>query len=64
MLANIGQYSKFIVAVLGAISTGVTTFGHNSPLTSTIVAAIAAVVVYLVPNAPKTTSIVIKPPMS
>jgi hypothetical protein len=53
MFNNIGQYSKFIVAVLGAISTGVTTFGHNSPMTSTVVAAIAAVVVWLVPNQPK-----------
>jgi hypothetical protein len=50
MFKNIGQYSKFIVAVLGAVGVGITTFGHNAPWTTTALSVIAAVSVYLVPN--------------
>lgn len=50
MFKNVGQYSKFVVAVLGAVGVGVTTFGHNAPWVATVLAVVSAVATYLVPN--------------
>lgn len=52
-LSSIGQYNKFIVAVLGAIAVGITTFGGSGATVSTVLSAISAISVWLVPNAAK-----------
>jgi hypothetical protein len=49
-LLKLAQYSKFIIAALGALSVGLTTFGHGQPWIATTLAVISAVSVYLVPN--------------
>lgn len=51
MFKTVGQYSKFIVAVLGAVAVGLTTFAHGAPWAATLISAISAISVYLVPNA-------------
>jgi asparagine N-glycosylation enzyme membrane subunit Stt3 len=49
-LNNIGKYNKFITALLTAVSVGVTTFAHTAAWAPTVLAAIGAITVYLVPN--------------
>ena len=53
---SVAKYSKFIVAVLGAVSVGLTTFEHGQPWVATVLSGISAVLVYLVPNASKVTT--------
>ena len=53
---NIAQYAKFIVAVLGAISVAITTFAHTAAWAPTALSIIAAISVYLIPNAQKATA--------
>jgi hypothetical protein len=50
LLTKLARYNKFIVAVLGAISVGLTTFGHGQPWIATLLSAISAISVYFVPN--------------
>jgi uncharacterized membrane protein YjjP (DUF1212 family) len=47
------QYNKFIVAILGAVSAGLTTWANGAHWADTLIAGITAILVYLVPNAPK-----------
>jgi len=49
-ITAITKYNKFIVAVLGAVSVGLTSFEHGQPWVATVLSAISAVLVYLVPN--------------
>lgn len=51
---NVGQYSKFIVALFGAVVTSLTTYyGGNPPhWLSLVISAATAATVYLVPNLP------------
>lgn len=50
---NINAYLKFIVALLGAAGTALTgIWPTGAHWTATIVAAITAILVYLVPNTP------------
>jgi hypothetical protein len=51
LLLNVGKYNKFIVAVLTAVSVGVTTFSGTAAWAPTVLAGIGAIVTYLVPNA-------------
>jgi hypothetical protein len=50
LFTMLARYNKFIVAVLGAVSVGLTTFGHGQPWVTTVLSVISAVLVYLVPN--------------
>jgi hypothetical protein len=52
-LSDTGKASKFIVAVLGTISAGLTTYYHGSPKSNwvpIVVEGITALGVYLIPN--------------
>lgn len=49
-ITAITKYNKFIVAVLGAVSVGLTSFQHGQPWVATVLSGISAVLVYLVPN--------------
>lgn len=51
---SVGQYSKFIVALFGALVTGLTSYYAGSPphWLSLVVALGTAVTVFLVPNQP------------
>jgi len=51
MIQSIGQYSKFIVSILGTAAVAITTFGHNASWAPVVLSAISAISVYLVPNA-------------
>jgi phosphate/sulfate permease len=51
----IAKYNKFIVAVLGAVSVGLTSFEHGQPWVATVLGGISAVLVYLVPNKQQST---------
>lgn len=50
MLKNAGQYSKFVVSVLGTVAVALTTFAHNATWVPVVLSAISAISVYLVPN--------------
>lgn len=50
MLANVGKYSKFIVAILGALSSSLQIAYGGEKWVAIVVAVAAAVSVYLVPN--------------
>jgi hypothetical protein len=50
------QYNKFIVALLGTISAGLTTWANGAHWANTIIAGITALLVYLIPNVPKPTT--------
>jgi hypothetical protein len=56
LIKAITKYNKFIVAVLGAVSVGLTSFEHGQPWVATVLSGISAVLVYLVPNASKVTT--------
>lgn len=47
-----GSASKFLVSVMGAVMTGLGTYYGGSKWEPIAVAAISAVLVYLVPNTP------------
>ena len=49
-LANVGQYSKTIVAFIGTISTGLTTEFPSAHWVPIVITALGALAVYLVPN--------------
>jgi hypothetical protein len=49
-LANVGQYSKFIVAFIGAVTVGLTTFFPAASWEPTVAAVLSALAVYLIPN--------------
>jgi hypothetical protein len=50
--SSAGRYNKFLVSLFGTASVGVTTYGHNASWVPLALSAIAAAVVYLVPNVP------------
>lgn len=50
MLSAAGKYSKFITAVLTAVSVGVTTFAGAAPWAPTVLSVLGAAGVFLVPN--------------
>jgi hypothetical protein len=52
LLTRLAQYNKFTVAILGAVAVGLSTFGHGQPWIATLLSAISAISVYLVPNKP------------
>jgi hypothetical protein len=47
---NLGGYSKFIVAALGAVTTALTTFYGTAHWVTVVSTVLSALVVYLVPN--------------
>lgn len=53
MFKNAGAYSKFIVSLLGTVTTGLNTWYGGKPWESVLVMALSSVAVYLVPNTPK-----------
>lgn len=54
-LAIVGQYSKFIVAMIGAISAGLSTEFPASHWVPVVVTVLSAIAVYLIPNEPDKT---------
>lgn len=48
-----GTASKFLVAIMGAVSVGLTSYFSSAAWEPAALSAIAAVMVYLVPNATK-----------
>ena len=60
-MVSIGQYAKFIIAVLGAASVSITTFAGTAAWAPTALSIISAILVYLVPNAPKTVAPPVQP---
>lgn len=48
-----GQASKFLISVAGAVLTGLGTYYGTAKWEPIVAAALSAVLVYLVPNAPK-----------
>lgn len=53
MPKNIGAYSKFIVAVLGAVASSLATYYPSRPWVPVVLSVCAAVSVLLVPNQPQ-----------
>lgn len=52
-----GQASKFLVAIMGAVSSSLTLYYGNEHWVPIVVSAIAAIGVYLVPNSSSTTPV-------
>jgi len=53
VLTKLAPYSKFIIALLGAVSVALTTFAGGAHWANAIISLISAVLVYIVPNKPK-----------
>jgi hypothetical protein len=53
LLLKLAAYNKFIIAALGAAGVAASTFGHAQPWIATVVSALSAISVYLVPNKPQ-----------
>ena len=51
-MANIGRYSKFIVAVIGLATATITTYYGSATWAIPAVSALSALAVLLVPNQP------------
>jgi hypothetical protein len=59
---GISQYLKAIVALIGAIATGLQTAFPSDHWASTVTATLSAVLVYLVPNTPAPGAVAEKTP--
>lgn len=61
MLKNSGTINKFLVALMGTVGTGLTTYYGTAKWLPAVLAGISALAVYLVPNVPNVPNVPASP---